>query len=84
MEVGDIEETYIPIFDKLTAAERDSLAAEMAGIEFLTLASPKARRVDELWAGILYGAEAKAKLAEARRLLEFLANARNPAAAGEG
>ena len=82
MEVGDIEETYIPVFAGLTAAERESLAAEAAGVEFLALCSPKARRVDELWAGILYGAEAGARLAEAARLLEFLANARNPGAAG--
>ena len=78
MEVGDIEETYIPNFDKLRKDEKDSLVSEITAIEFLELNHPKIREVDKLWAVILYGAEAKFRLAEARRLLGFLANTRNP------
>ena len=78
MEVGDIERTYIPVLGKLTKDDKESLIAEIANIDFLNLNNPKIRKVDELWAVILYGAEAKLRLAEAKRLLEFLANTRNP------
>ena len=78
MEVGDIEETYIPVVDMLTKEQIKILVTEIGSIEFLRLNTPVIRKIDMIWADILFGKEARLRLDEAKRLLEFLANARNP------
>ena len=78
MEGEEYKETYMPIIEKLSKHEKDSLVSEISNIEFLELNNPKVRKIDEIWSTILFGAEAKNKVIEAKRLLEFLANTRNP------
>jgi len=78
MEVGDIEETFVPILSKITKEQKAEIIAEIANIEFLTLNNPTIRKIDEIWANILFGNDATVRLAEANRLLKFLANTRNP------
>jgi len=78
MEVSDIEETLIPILSKITYEQRTEIIEEASNINFLVLNSPEIRKIDRIWASILFGQESDVRLAEARRLLEFLANARNP------
>ena len=78
MEVGDIEATYIPIPENLTSEQKASIVSGASEIEFLTLNTPRIRAVDKQWAEILFAENADARLSEARRLLEFLANTRNP------
>ena len=78
MEVGDIEETFIPVLSKISYEQRTKLIEESANINFLILNSPRIRKIDRMWANVLFGREADARLMEARRLLEFLANIRNP------
>jgi len=78
MEVGDIEGTLVPVLDKITQGQRDEIAIEISNIEFLTLNRPSTRKIDKIWATILFGPDSAARLSEATRLLEFLANTRNP------
>jgi Type I restriction-modification system methyltransferase subunit len=78
MEVGDIEATYIPRPDILTDEQKSSIISETKNIEFLPLNNPIIRNIDKLWAGILFAEDADIRLSEAKRLLEFLANTRNP------
>lgn len=80
MEVGDIEETFIPILSKITYEQRTEILEESQNINFLVLNSPKIRKTDRIWANILFEQESDVRLTEARRLLEFLANTRNPIA----
>ena len=78
MELRDIEETYFPMVTKLTHSERAELISDSANIEFVRLNKPKVRKIDVVWAKILFGSNADTRLLEAKRLLEFLANTRNP------
>jgi hypothetical protein len=78
MEVSDIERTYVPAFDNVSQETMDSLAAEYESIEFLNLATPEIRKVDRIWANELFGANADESLNSTKRMLEFLANRRNP------
>lgn len=79
MEVRDIETTLIPIFTELTNNEKSEILAQIADIEFLSLNTSVVRDVDLLWGRILFGNASEEKANEARRLLDFVANMRNPA-----
>lgn len=77
-DMKDAETTHAPILNSLTATERNTILAEAPNITFQNLNNPHISRIDEIWAEILYGAEANIILDEAERLLRFLANRRNP------
>ena len=47
-------------------------------IAFADLNNPEIRNIDRIWASELFGDQANNLLDEARRLLLFLANKRNP------
>lgn len=78
MEVSDIEKTYIPVLDNVTQETITALTGEYGSIEFLNLATPEIREVDRIWANELFGENADEILNTARRMLEYLANRRNP------
>lgn len=78
MEVSDIEKTYIPVLDAVTQETLTALTEEYNSIEFLNLATPEIRAVDRIWANELFGEDAEETLNTARRMLEYLANRRNP------
>ena len=78
MEVSDIEKTYIPALDDVTQETISALSEEYSSIEFLNLSTPEIREVDRIWARELFGEEAEETLSVARRMLEYLANRRNP------
>lgn len=78
MEVSDIEKTYIPVLDNISQETMDALLAEYSSIDFLNLAAPEIREVDRIWANELFGENAQNLLQEADRMLEYLANRRNP------
>jgi hypothetical protein len=78
MEVADFEATHIPIIEKLTKKDNEAVIEEATRTRFLKLNNPEIRGIDSVWAKILFGGEAETRLHEARQLLEFLANARNP------
>lgn len=78
MEVSDIEKTYVPKFDDISRETIDALSAECNAIEFLNLGRPEIREVDRIWARELFGNNADDLLNKAQRMLEYLANRRNP------
>jgi len=62
MECCDIKESFIPVFDKLTADEKSKILNEVSNIEFLKLNSPTIREIDKIWALILFGESADSRL----------------------
>ena len=78
MEVSDIEKTYIPALDDISQETITALSEEYNSIEFLNLATPEIREVDRIWANELFSENAEEMLNTARRMLEYLANRRNP------
>ena len=78
MEVTAIEKTYLPVLDNVTQETIAALTDEYGSIEFLNLATPEIRDVDRIWANELFGEDADEILNTARRMLESLANRRNP------
>lgn len=79
MEVSDIEKTYIPVLDDVGQETVTALSNEYNSIEFLNLAMPEIREVDRIWANELFGEDSDAVLENTRKMLEYLANRRNPA-----
>lgn len=78
MEVSDIEKTYVPKYAGVSTETIDALSAECNSIEFLNLGRPEIREVDRIWARELFGDNADDLLNKAQRMLEYLANRRNP------
>lgn len=78
MEVSDIEKTYIPMLDNVTKETVAALTKAYGSIEFLNLSAPEIREADRIWANELFGEAAEERLEHARKLLEYLANRRNP------
>ncbi len=78
MEVQDISTTYVPLIGKLTDEQKYEILTDCQNLEFLVLKSPTPRKTDHTWARILFGNDADVRLHEAVRLLDFLANMRNP------
>lgn len=74
----DAEATHAPKLNSLTATDRSNILNETPNISFQNLNNPQISHIDEIWAEILFGANAANKLDEALRLLRFLANRRNP------
>ncbi len=78
MEVSDIEKTYIPAFNIVSQETLSSLTAECDTVKFLNLSAPEIRTIDRIWANELFGNNAEELLDIARKLLQYLANRRNP------
>uniref|UniRef100_UPI0040573925 BpuSI family type II restriction endonuclease n=1 Tax=Agathobacter sp. TaxID=2021311 RepID=UPI0040573925 len=76
-EVGDVVTTHVPVFAGISSSDVLKIQAEIPNINFLNLNNPTITKMDEIWAEILFGANAKTCLADAQRLLRFLANRRN-------
>lgn len=76
-EVGDVVTTHVPVFADISASDVLKIQAEIPNIKFLDLNNPTLTKMDEIWAEILFGANAKTCLVDAQRLLRFLANRRN-------
>lgn len=77
MEVGDISQTLVPIFERVSDRTYERLKEACSSIEFLDLQAPVIRNVDIIWAEELFDGDGTEKLTEARRLLEYTANKRN-------
>jgi predicted RNA methylase len=80
MEVMDIETTYIPVLANLSLEQKTRIITEAQNLKFLILNKPEIRKTDKIWAEILFCNDADKRLSEAKRLLAFFANARNPLA----
>lgn len=78
MEVADIKKTYIPDLSIVSPATVSRLNMIKNSLEFLNLHNPEIRDVDIIWAEELFGANAADMLDEARRLLVYLVNIREP------
>lgn len=76
-EVGDIITTHVPMFADISPSEIQKIQDEVSNIRFLDLNKPSISKMDEIWAEILFGADAGTCLEDACRLLRFLANRRN-------
>ena len=57
---------------------RNIIKNEIPNIVFLNLSQPQIRKIDKIWAEILFGSNSEKYVTEAQRLLRFLANRRNP------
>lgn len=77
-EVKDIITTHVPKYNLITPSEINDIIAELPNVTFKDLNNPSITHMDEIWAGILFGVNAKDRLDEAIRLLRFLSNRRNP------
>ena len=77
-DMRDIIKTYVPKVDLITKEARDIIKNEIPNIVFLNLNQPQIRKIDIIWAEILFGSNSGKYLTEAQRLLRFLANRRNP------
>lgn len=76
-EVGDVVTTHVPVFSDISPSDVLKIQAEIPNIKFLNLNNPTITKMDEIWAEILFGVNAQKCLADAQRLLRFLANRRN-------
>lgn len=77
MEVTDIGATWIPNLSNISTHTVEMLKVKKSSIKFLNLKSPEIREVDKIWADELFGDNAELLLAQAKRLLAFLACSRN-------
>ena len=66
------------LLDDVSQETVTALSEEYSSIEFLNLAAPEIREVDRIWAHELFGDNADEVLETAKRMLEYLANRRNP------
>lgn len=78
MEVTDIGHTWVPNFNSISQKTVDNLRDIENSITFLTLNNPEVRNVDKVWAEELFNDKADDILEQALRLLNYLANRRNP------
>lgn len=78
IEVRDAVTTHVPVYASLSQNEINDILSELPNVAFKDLNNPTITHMDEIWANILFGANARTKLDEAIRLLRFLANRRNP------
>lgn len=77
-DMRDIIKTYVPKVDLITKEARNIIKNEIPNIVFLNLSQPQIRKIDKIWAEILFGSNSEKYVTEAQRLLRFLANRRNP------
>lgn len=77
-ELRDAKMTHVPDYNALSQNEISQVLSEIPNIAFKDLNNPTITHMDEIWAEILFEANAKVKLEEAIRLQRFLANRRNP------
>lgn len=78
MEVKDIKSTFVPKFEMVSQGAYEQIVEIKDSIAFADLNNPEIRNIDRIWASELFGDQANNLLDEARRLLLFLANKRNP------
>lgn len=78
MEKPEILNTVIPDVSTLNDEQYKEIFNEYRKIKFLNLQKPNIRKIDEIWAQILFGSEATNRLREACGLLKSLARYRNP------
>ena len=77
-ELRDAKMTHVPDYNMLSQNQIRQILSEIPNITFKDLNNPTITHMDEIWAEILFGANASNKLEEAIRLQRFLANRRNP------
>lgn len=75
MEVNDIQETFIPIYNKDDIYNSIDIAKK--NINFLDLKEPEIREIDKIWGKYLFGESYLEVLEKAKRLLKFMANRRD-------
>jgi len=78
IEVRDAITTHVPVYASLSPNEINDILTELPNVTFKDLNNPTITHMDEIWADILFGVDARTKLDEAIRLLRFLANRRSP------
>ena len=78
IEINDLMHTHIPNLSCLTKKDRQNIIRALENISFLELNNPVVRDIDRVWARILYGDESEEVLEQAKTLLHFLVNRRNP------
>jgi type I restriction-modification system DNA methylase subunit len=78
LEVADVGKTLIPKCETLTAAQVDYIIANIDQLSSVNLNRPQVTNNDRIWAIILFGDKANDAVEHVRRLLEFIANERNP------
>ena len=77
-ELRDAKMTHVPDYNMLSQNQIRQILSEIPNITFKDLNNPTITHMDEIWAEILFRANASNKLEEAIRLQRFLANRRNP------
>ncbi len=77
LEVRDMQTTHVPKYEALSQGDIHEITDEIPHIGFLDLNHPVARRIDRIWAGILFGTDGEEILDGALRLLRFLADLRS-------
>lgn len=78
MEVVDINQTFMPDFSKLPDDFYSKVKVEKDNLTFLDLRNVQIRKIDRLWAEVLFGENADSVLEEAARLLSFVVDRRRP------
>ena len=78
MEITDISKTFIPCISSIPTKFVTKLISMKDSLEFLDLKNPVIRDIDKLWADLIFGDKAQDKLEQAKTLLSFLTNKRNP------
>lgn len=70
-DMRDIIKTYVPKVDLITKEARNIIKNEIPNIVFLNLSQPQIRKIDKIWAEILFGSNSEKYVTEAQRLLRF-------------
>lgn len=78
IEVTPYKKTLFPNISKLTQDQKDKILEEFDEIEFLNLKNAAPRKIDYIWAEVLFGKDAEEILQEATSLVSFLATQRDP------
>lgn len=77
MEKVEILNTIIPKASKLNDVQYNEILNEYKNIDFLHLQNPTIRKIDRIWAQILFGATSDNEILVACNLLKSLAKSRN-------
>ena len=78
VEKSGVAGVFVPDLGLLSREERRRLREDFVGLQWLELNRPKVRATDLLWAKILYGESARARLWGAVECLQQAAERRNP------
>lgn len=77
MEKAEITETYIPNISRLSEENKRELLETGNRESFIVLKQPQIRRIDQVWAKIIFGDNHEPLLRKAKDLLTRLANTRD-------